>query len=181
MSDQHLEQYRKVLGVDADATLDEINTTYFHWLEKIPENPTEAEEQLQLRLKHAYSVLKRNCVTPSRAVLHFEKRHLLPIAALLLVASVTFLALNWSDLKMMVTHYAPGEVLRWQNQDAPYGEIVRYEKTHQFHSGKPSPAYQIRLLNEDRTVWLGERLVIKGMAPFDMESAEAAGFSPTSD
>ena len=181
MSD-HLEQYRRVLGVDADATLDDINTIYFHWLEKIPENPTEEEEQLQQDLKHAYSVLKRNYKPPKQAVLKFEKRLLVPIVSLLLLAaSVTFVILNWSDLEVMVTHYQRGEVLRWQNQDTPYGKVIGYEKEHQFHAGKPSPAYQIRLLDEDRKVWLGVRLVVKAMVPVDLESDQAAGFSPASD
>lgn len=181
MSDP-LEPYRKVLGINADATLDDISTAYYHWLGKIPENPTDEEEQLHHRLKHAYSVLKRNYTPPRGVLFGVQKRTLFSLVGLaLVVVAAAFLVLNWSDLKVMVTRYEPGEVLRWQNQPVPFGKVVGYEKEHQFHNGKPSPAYQILLLNEDRSVWLGERLVVMGMAPIDPKRAQTAGFSTTGE
>jgi hypothetical protein len=61
----------------------------------------------------------------------------------------------------------PGTVVRLKGANAPYGTIVRYDPAHEFHTGEPSPAYEIRLRGSDETVWLSKRVVVKGMVAVD--------------
>ena len=70
-----------------------------------------------------------------------------------------------------------GDIVRWENEASPYGQIVRYESDHRFHTGEPSAAYEIRLADTGETVWLSHRVVVKGMTEMDPQEAKAAGFS----
>lgn len=170
-----LAHYREILGVDPGATLEEINTAYYLHLEKFPENPTEEEEAFQQQLRHAYSVLKRTHIEPKPRKVLLNRRFLMPVLGLLLVVlGVTLVVMNYSTIQMMVTRYEPGDVLRWRSHQEPYGEVVRYEAEHRFHTGQPSGAYEIRLSGKDETIWVSERLVVKGMMPVAPGSTHAA-------
>jgi hypothetical protein len=170
-----LAHYRKILDVDPDATLEEINTAYYLQLEKFPENPTEEEAFLQ-KLRQAYSVLKRTYTDPKPSKALVDMRILMPVLGVLLVVlSVALVVMNYSTIQMMVTSYEPGDVLRWRSHQEPYGQVLRYEAEHRFHTGRPSGAYEIRLAGKDETVWVSERLVVKGMMPVDSGGTQAAG------
>jgi hypothetical protein len=84
------------------------------------------------------------------------------VAAVLLAVLV---AMNYGTIKMKMTHYEPGAVLRLKSQAVPFGEVVGFEARHRFPAGNPSPAYSIRLAGKDDTVWISQRLVVNGMVP----------------
>jgi len=167
----NLEPYLTQLGLEQDATLEEINTAYFMILKRLPENPTEEEEEYQKQVVRAYAVIKRSYVAPVEsgvARLPINRSLLVPVAAaLMVVLAVTVLVLNFGTLKVMMTHHETGVVLRWRNQTEPFGQVVGYDATHKFDKGDPFPAYQIRLAAREETIWLSERLVVRGMVPIE--------------
>jgi hypothetical protein len=91
--------------------------------------------------------------------------------------AVVLLILNFSTVQVALMRYDPGDIVRWENEQAPYGQILRYEADHQFHTGEPSAAYEILLAGSGETVWLSHRVVVKGMTEMDPQEAKAAGFS----
>lgn len=165
-----LEQCLNLLGVNPGASLEEINTAYFMILKRLPENPTEEEEEYQSQVMQAYALVKRSCVPPptARVRLPIDRGFLAPIAIVLVVVlAVSVLVLNFGALKVMMTRYEPGVTLRWRNQTEPYGQVVAYEPGHRFDKGDPFAAYQIRLAARDETIWLSENLVVRGMVPVE--------------
>ena len=167
-STEHLKRYFETLGVKPGVPLDEVSTTYYTLIKKFPENPTEEEEARLHEIRHAYSLLRRACSPDEKRPLArlMDRRILLPVMSVLtLLALAALVAMNYSTIRLKMTHYPNGAVLRMKNRSEPYGRIVGYEARHQFSAGNPSPAYSIRLSGKDETVWVSERLVVNGMVP----------------
>lgn len=163
-----LGRYLEVLGVGPGASLDEINTTYFTLLKRIPPNPTEDDEAYLAEVRRAYDIVRRRYVPPAPKGLKgvFDKRVMLPLMTIAVLAlGGTFLRMNWSRVKLSMTHYEPGAVLRLKDAPAPYGTVTGYESTHRFPAGVAGPAYSIKLTGKEETVWVSERLVVLGMVP----------------
>ena len=185
MKNEHLERYFDMLGVTSSATLDDINSAYMELIERLPENPTEEQEEEQRKLKHAYDILRRAYIpTKPKApkATGVYSRYIVPLGLVLVLVLGGVLAyMHRGAIQMAVTHYERGEVLRWQNEDAPYGTIIRFDKEHQFRIGNPDPAYQLQLHNGEETIWLSERLVVKGMVPVEGGDVSAAGVGTPSN
>ncbi len=163
----HLNRYIEVLGLRPGATLDEVNTTYYTIIKKFPENPTEEEEARLQELKHAYDMLRRSYAPREKGIeVLLNRRLLIPtLSALTVVLLVALVALNYGTIKLKMTHYQTGAVLRLRSESQAYGEVVGFEPLHTFPIGNPSAAYAIRLTGGQQTVWVSERLVVNGMAP----------------
>jgi hypothetical protein len=71
---------------------------------------------------------------------------------------------------MSLTRHDPGAVLRLRDGEAPYGTVMAYDAAHRFHTGRPTPAYEIRLPSGE-TVWLSARVVAKGMVAMESPGA----------
>ena len=167
-STQHMQRYFEVLGLKSGARLDAINTAYYMLIKRFPENPTEEDEKRLQEIKRAYEMLKRTHVPAKRkSVKGFVSRRLLiPVMSALVVLSFAgFVAFNWKAIRLSMTHYQPGAVLRLNGQGQPYGEVTGFERHHRWDLGNPSPAYSIRLQDSQDVVWVGERLVVNGMTP----------------
>jgi hypothetical protein len=176
--------YLSLLGVQPGATLDEINASYYCLLEQFPDNITEVEDARLAELQHAYSIVRRyyveDEVRPKRKKKRSSDTTLSSVAVggtLAVIMAVVLVILNFSTLRLAVVRYEPGDIVRWENETTPYGQILRYESDHQFHTGKPARAYEIRLAGTGETVWLSHRVVVKGMTEMDPQEAKAAGFS----
>jgi len=156
------------LGLKPGASLDEINTTYFTILKRFPEHPTADDEAYMQELRRAYDILRRTYVAPQKKVVKvvFDKRMAVPLlgAATVVLAGV-LLYLNWGTVRLQMTHYEPGAVLRLRSADVPFGTIVGYEAAHRYPAGKPGAAYEVRLEGKSETVWVSERLIVNGMVP----------------
>jgi hypothetical protein len=173
----NLARYFEILKLQPGASKDEINTAYYAILERLPESPTEEEAARIQQIKHAWSILQRNYRPAApRRVIARKRRSLVPMLGLTaLVLGIVFFALNYQNIRLAVVEYHPGDVVRWSNKSEPYGKLLRYDPMHRFHTGEPSPAYEIRLEGEDETIWLSERIVIKAMVPMDSGELQAAG------
>jgi hypothetical protein len=170
---QSQQHYLDLLGVKAGATMDEIHTAYYLQVEKYSDNPTEDEAEEQIKLQHAYNILRRSYdesetpPTRDRSVERSPKRVLVIVAVLLAVGLSVLVAMNYSELKLRMTEYVPGTVVRLEDAHVPYGTILRYDPAHEFHTGRPTPAYEIELRNGRERVWLSKRVVVKGMVPLE--------------
>ena len=167
---EHLTVYLETLGLKPGASLADVNTTYYMLIKKFPENPTEEEEAQLQKVKHAYDLLRRTYVPEKRKPLQdlVSRRYLVPaIGALAAILLVVLVAMNYSTIRMKMTRYEPGAVLRLKDQAVPFGEVVGFEAQHRFPTGNPSPAYSIRLSGKEETVWISQRLVVNGMVPAD--------------
>ncbi len=161
-------RYRDLLGVGPRATLDEINTAYFTLVKRFPENPTEEDEAAVQEVRRAYDIVRRRYVPPKTKAFRivFDKRVMIPLMAVSVLAlGGMFIWMNRSNVRLSMTHYEPGAVLRLKSAVTPYGTVTGYESTHRFPAGAPSPAYSIKLTDKDETVWVSERLVVLGMVP----------------
>jgi hypothetical protein len=161
---RHLE----VLGVGRNASFDAINTAYFMYIKRFPENPTEEEEARLQEIKRAYDFLRRGyqpkVVKQARFVM--DKRVAMPLMGLLSLALLAGLvAFNWKTIRLKMVHYQDGAVLSLKGQGTPFGQVIGYEPSHRFASGNPSGAYLLRLQEGGTEVWVGERLVVNGMTP----------------
>jgi hypothetical protein len=167
-SSQHMQRYFEVLGLKSGASLDAINTAYYMLIKRFPENPTEEDEASLQEIKRAFEMLKRSHVPPKRKTIKvlMTRRLLIPVMSALTVAALAGLvAVNWSAIKLSMTHYEPGAVLKFKGQGQPYGEVTGFDPRHKWDTGNPSPAYSIRLQGSQDVVWVGERLVVNGMTP----------------
>ncbi len=163
-----LHQYLETLGVRPGASLEDVSTAYYTLIKKFPENPTEEEEERLKKVKYAYDFLRHAYAPPKKKPLRAlaTRRMLVPLlACLAAVGLLVLVKMNYGAIKIRVTHYENGAVLRFSDQAAPYGEVVAFEARHQFPAGSPSPAYAIRLAGKDETVWISQRLVVTGMVP----------------
>jgi hypothetical protein len=168
-STEHLKRYFETLGCKPGVPLDEVSTNYYTLIKKFPENPTEEEEERLKEIRHAYALLRRAYVPAQKkamAAVFGNRRVLLPVmAGLMLLSLGALVAMNYSSIKLKITHYKAGEVLRMKNHSEPYGQVVGYEARHHFAVGDATGAYSIRLAGKDETVWVSERLVVTGMVP----------------
>jgi hypothetical protein len=167
-SAQHLQRYFEVLGLKSGANLDAINTSYYMLVKKFPENPTEEDETRLQEIKRAYEMLKRTHVPEKAKAIKVlaNKRLLIPVMSALIVVSLAVLIrFNWGAIKLSMTHYEPGAVLKLKGQGEPYGQVTGFDPQHKWDTGNPSPAYSIRLQGSQDVVWVGERLVVNGMSP----------------
>jgi hypothetical protein len=165
---EHISRCLKTLGMKPGVTLDEVNTTYYTLIRRFPDNPTEEEEARVEAIRHAYSLLRRAYVPPQKKGLAavMNRKILLPALGVLTVLLLgAMVALNYNTLRLKMTHYQAGEVVRLKNKSEPYGQIVGFESRHRFPTGTPSAAYSIRLSDHDETVWVSERLVVNAMVP----------------
>jgi len=169
LSQQH---YLDILGVKRGASMDEIHTAYYLLIEQYSVNPTEDETEEQFKLQHAYNILCRSYDEPEQpssggSVEKNPKRTLMVAAVLVVVGISAVVAMNFSALKLRMTEIDPGTVVRLKDSKAPYGTVLRYDPAHKFHTGEPSPAYEIHLRGQEETVWLSKRVVVKGMVPVE--------------
>ena len=176
---EHIDHYLEKLGAKPNATIDEINTAYYGLLQQFSDNPTEEQDEEMQELQHAYAIVRRHYTGPKpKKRIKIDPRSSVPIVGMLaLVAVLIFGILNFSSIELMITRYEPGEVVRWEHEKAPYGEILSYDPDHRFHTGKPSAAYQIRLTDTGEVVWLSHRVVVKAMTAMDAQEIQAAGFN----
>ena len=161
-------RYLEIFGAAPGSTLDEINTAYFTMVKRFPENPTEEEEANIQEIRRAYDIVRRRYVPPKTKAFQiiFDKRVIIPLMTVSVLAlGGFFLWMNWNNVKMKMTHYEAGDVLRLTNAGEPYGTVTGYESVHRFPFGAPAPAYSIKLNGKEETVWVSERLVVLGMAP----------------
>lgn len=178
MSAQSQDRFRELLGVRPDATLEEINTAYFLLLEKLSVNPSDKEGEQQLELQHAYTILRRAHETaePKLAASRWNPRVFVAVAGILLVVLIPVLVImNLDWFTMATTEYETGDVLRLSNREAPFGTVVGFHPAHRFHTGQPGPAYQVRLAETGETVWISERVVVKGMVKISDGGSGAPG------
>jgi hypothetical protein len=164
--EQRIAQCLEVLGLRPGVTIDAINTTYYTLLKRFPENPTEEDERALRDIKRAYDVLRRAYVPPKKKAIKalLDRRMLIPVLSVLLVVTGgTLAAMNWSTIKIKMTHYEKGDVMRLKTAQQPYGEILAFDDHHEWPAGNPSAAYAIRLYNSQQIVWVGERAVVNGM------------------
>ena len=177
-----LDRYFELLGLTPGVSKDEINTTYYMLIEKFPKNPTEEEEAQLQEVKHAFTILQRNyTATEPKRRIGFKPRTMLPIlGTLVLVLGITFVVMNYQDIRLMVVEYQPGDVVRFKDKDVSFGTLLRYDPEHQFHTGPPTPAYEIRLADKEETIWLSDRIVIKGMIVVDQGGPRAAAVGGSS-
>ena len=167
-SNGNVSRYLATLGLKPGVSLDEVNTTYYTLIRRFPDNPTEEEEAKVQEIRHAYSMLRRAYVPPAkkRFLAVMDRKVLVPALAVATLLSLGGLvALNYNALRLRMTHYDAGVVMRLKNKSEPYGQIVGYEARHLFPAGSPSAAYSIRLSGRDETVWVSERLVVNAMVP----------------
>jgi hypothetical protein len=154
------------LGLRPGASLDEINTTYYTILKRFPENPTEDDETHLRGLRHAYDTLRRGYVPPKKKAVEIlrDKRLAIPLmcVATAVLAGV-LLHLNWGTVKLKMTRYEPGTVMRLSAASVPFGTIVGYEAAHKFPAGRPGAAYEVRLEGKTETIWVSERIIVNGM------------------
>ena len=161
-----MERYLEVLGLHPKATMDEVNTTYFTFIKRFPENPTEEDEARLQEVKHAYELLRKKYTPPTRKAIRLglDRRAAVSIMAFASVALIGVLAyLNWGAIKMKMTHYDRGAVLRLKNHPETFGEVLSFDSMHRFPMGNPSPAYEIKLESTGQPIWVGEGLVVMGM------------------
>jgi len=175
----NLARYFAILRLQPGASKDEINTAYYSILERLPKNPTEEEDTQIRQIKHAWSILQRNYRPAVKMkVAAGRGRSLGPMLGLIAaVLAVAFFVLNYQSIRLAVVEYQPGDVVRWTNRSEPYGKVLRYDPMHRFHTGEPSPAYEIRPAGKDEAIWLSARIVIKAMVPMDAGELQAAGVS----
>ena len=165
---EHVSRYLATLGLKPGVTPDEVSTTYYTLIKNSPENPTEEEEVRLQEIRHAYSLLRRVYVPPEKKVLKavMHRKILLPTMGVLTVLLLgVMVAMNYHTLRLKMTHYNTGDVMRLKDKPEPYGQIVGYESRHRFPTGAPSAAYSIRLSGRDETIWVSERLVVNAMVP----------------
>jgi hypothetical protein len=163
-----LSRYFETLGLRPGASLEEINTTYFTRIKRIRENPTEEEEAKLVQLRQAYDRLRKSYVPASKPLFVAPNpRQLIPVLGVLSILLLGGLVYaNWGALKIKMTRYDRGAVLRLKHKSEPFGQVVGYESRHQFPTGLPGAAYAIRLSGREETLWVSERVVVVGMVPF---------------
>jgi hypothetical protein len=174
---ESLHYYYQLLGLEPGATLDEVNTAYYSLVERFSESPSDEDLEVEQRIRHAYAVLRRSFEGQTSAPEPASRRgRTFAVIALLAAVLVTgFVLANLSRLSLMITHFDYGDVLRWQNKQSPYGVVVGYSDDHRFRTGAPTPAYEIRPVDSDETVWLSKRVVVRAMRKVDAAPAEKAG------
>ncbi len=165
---EHVARYLQMFDLQPGASLDEVNTAYYTYIEELAKNPTEDDEARLHELRRAYDILRRAYVPPAKkamAVL-LDRRRTGPLVSVAVTALLIVLIwFNWGTIKVKMTHYEPGTLLRLKSGSAPFGTVVGYEPAHRFPAGAPAAAYEIRLDGQPATVWVSERTAVNGMTP----------------
>jgi hypothetical protein len=172
---QHLDPYLKQFGLKPGANFQQITARYFACLEEFPHHLTPEQKAEKESVDHAYEILKRAYKTDkpkapplrkvSRRSQAAARRTALTTGLLvaLLVGAAVLLAINYSEIKLKVSNYHAGDVVRWENSSDTYGKIMQFNPSHSFGTGNASPAYEIQLEGTTETVWISERVVEKAM------------------
>jgi hypothetical protein len=165
---EQMTRYLQMFDLEPGASLDEISTVYFSYVEDLAKNPTEEDEARIMELRRAYDILRRGYVPPKKKTAEagldgpsIARRLAIGLAALL----VTLVWINWGEIKLKMTRYDPGAVLRIKSASEAFGTVVRFEKEHHFPAGSPGAAYEFRLDGKTATIWVSERTVVDGMTP----------------
>ena len=174
---QHLDPYLKQFGLTPGAPFQQITARYFACLEEFPYHMTAEQKAAKESVEHAYQILKRaykdaapkgrveRKVVKKPRVATRSKAITTGVVVGLFVAAGIFTAMNYSEIKLKVSNYEVGDVVRWTDSSGPYGKVLQYDAMHDFGIGNPSPAYEIQLDGTTETVWVGERVVEKAMVP----------------
>jgi hypothetical protein len=165
---EQVARYLQMFDLQPGASLDEVNTVYFTFVEELAKNPTEEDEARLQELRRAYDILRRAYVPPKKKAVEvlFDRRLIVPLLSVAVAALLIVLTyLNWGTIRIKMTHYEPGAELRLASAPAPFGTVVGYEAEHRFPAGAPVAAYEIRLDGKQETVWVSERTVVNGMTP----------------
>jgi hypothetical protein len=176
MAGESISRYLAQLGLKPGATLQQVNAQYYFRLKKFSEkeNLTERDEESRQQIQHAYNVLKRAYAsrgpvarTPVRKkTKRAAAKPVLPIFALVfvtLLAGGVLVAVNFQNLRIASVSFDEGDVLKWKNSREPYGQILRFDPEHRFHTGSSVPAYEIKLSENGETVWVNRRVVHQRM------------------
>lgn len=168
MSETALSRYWNALGLPPNCSLEQLETHYCVLIEKIPENPTEEEEQAWNEIRKAYSVLRRACAAKEKKAIERISAVLFARAGLALgvgivLGALCLVAFNYRNLAVRWTQVDPGTELRVNGSNKLYGTVVQFERNHAFPAGNPGPAYKVRLADNGEEVWLGERVVELGL------------------
>ena len=169
MSDNALSRYWNTLGLPPNSSLEQLETHYCVLIEKIPENPTEDEEQAWHEIRKAYSVLRRACTAKDakgieRISAIFAARAGLALGVGVLLGALCLLAFNYKNIAVRWTQVDTGTELRIKGSNKLYGSVVQFERNHAFPTGNPGPAYKVRVADTGEEIWLGERVVELGMS-----------------
>jgi len=172
---QHLDPYLKQFGLKPGATFQQITARYFACLEEFPYHLTAEQKAEKESVEHAYQILKRAYKSekpdapPVRKVSRRSQAAVKSRAittgllVALLVGAGILVAMNYSEIKLKVSNYHAGDVVRWEDSSDPYGKIMQFNPSHSFGTGNASPAYEIQLDGTIETVWVSERIVEKAM------------------
>ena len=165
---KHLTPYLKQFGLKKGATFQQVTARYFVAVKKFPVVPNKEEKEERKRLDHTYAILKRAYKAPASASRRMHRRRRRSsttarvgagVGAVLLVGVVIVVAMNFSTLKLKMTGYDAGDVVRWKETGKTYGKVIEFEPAHRFPVGQPSAAYLIQLEDTTETVWISERVV----------------------
>lgn len=175
MMPQHLEPYLKRFGLKPGATFQQITARYFASLEEFPYHLTPEQKAEKQAIEHAYEILKRayKAEKPDAQPVRKVSRRspaatrsqaiTTALVVALLVGAGILVMMNFSEIKLKVSNYHAGDVVRWEGSSGPYGKILQFKESHRFGTGNPSPAYEIQLEGTTETVWISERVVEKTM------------------
>lgn len=174
---QPVEPYLRRFGLKPGATLQQITARYFACLEAFPPKMNPEQKAEKARVDHAYAILKRAYTSESPRKPTERKVRRTPrattrsravttgVVVALFVGAGVLLTMNYSEIKLKLSDYEPGDVVRWEESNSPYGKVLQFDRMHDFGIGPPSPAYEIQLDGTTETVWVGERVVEKAMVP----------------
>ena len=124
---EQVSRYLATLGLKPGVSPDAMNTTYYTLIKNSPDNPTEEEEVRLQEIRHAYSMLRRAYVPPEKKVLAvvMHRKILMPaLGVLTLLMLGALVTLNYHTLRLKMTHYEAGAVMRLKDKGEPYGQIV---------------------------------------------------------
>jgi hypothetical protein len=171
---RELSPYLKVFGLKPGVSFRRITARYYARLEELSAEESPDRKATEQRLQHTYEILKRAYKSATPGAPPIRKRRTdatqpaavaaaVTIALLLAVGAGVLLVMHRSDLKVKLTSYEAGEVVRWKEASDPYGKVMQFDPVHRFETGRPSPAYEIQLAGGTETVWVSERVVEKAM------------------
>jgi len=171
----HLEPYLKQFGLKPGATFQQVTARYFACLEEFPPKMDAKQKAEKERFDHAYAILKRAYKSEApreRTAWKPAKKPRVSMRSKAITAGIVvalaagvgiLLAMNYSEIKVRVSNYEAGDVVRWNDSSTPYGKILQYSESHSFGVGQPGPAYEIQLDGTTEAVWISERVVEKAM------------------
>lgn len=165
-----LARHWKTLGIPPTDDLQQLDTSFYLMVEEFSSNPTEEEELRRAEMHRAFAVLRRSLTArgPARAAPVdwgglATRRTKIAAGVVAAIALAGLLWFNFGTLKLRWVRHEPGTVLRLANAEAPYGTVVGFDPAHRFRVGAPTGAYELRLADDGRSIWLAERVVEKGM------------------